>query len=49
MDIAVVIAAAIHASLGHGTRVVSITPVGGDRGAWSLEGRRTILHSHKVR
>lgn len=43
------IAAAVHATLGGRHRIVSVTAQPLDTFAWSLEGRRTVLHSHKVR
>ncbi len=48
-EILAVIAAAIHVTLGHGVRVIGVTPARIDDHTWSLEGRRQIFHSHKVR
>jgi hypothetical protein len=48
-EIVAVIAAAVHVTLGSGHRIVGITPSGRDDLVWSLEGRRQIFHSHKVR
>ncbi len=45
----VVIAAAVHATLGGSFHIVSATPVHDDRHAWSIEGRRQIFQSHKIR
>jgi sodium pump decarboxylase gamma subunit len=43
-----VIIAAVHATHEGRARIVGVTPQGDNQG-WSLEGRRAILHSHKVR
>lgn len=47
-EVFAVIAAAVHATLKGRVRIVGITSQMDDRG-WSLEGRRQIFHSHKVR
>lgn len=55
-DIAVVIAAAVYAALGESARVTAVVPkdhlnvnVDNLMLAWSLEGRREIYSSHRVR
>jgi len=48
-EILAVIAAAIHVTLGREARIVGVTPARLDDHTWSLEGRRQIFHSHKVR
>jgi hypothetical protein len=55
-DVAVVIAAAVYAALGETARVASVVPqeqltVNVDKlmQMWSLEGRREIYSSHRVR
>jgi hypothetical protein len=48
-EILAVIAAAIHVTLGREARIVGVTPARIDDHTWSLEGRRQIFHSHKVR
>jgi hypothetical protein len=48
-DVLAVIAAAIHVTLGREARIVGVTPARIEDHTWSLEGRRQIFHSHKVR
>ncbi len=51
-EILAVIAAAVHVALNGRGRVIGVTPVAampGHEAMWSLEGRRQIFHSHKVR
>ncbi len=51
-EILAVIAAAVHVALEGRGRVIGVRPVSAVPGAevmWSLEGRRQIFHSHKVR
>jgi hypothetical protein len=48
-EIAAVIAAAVHLALGPDHRIVEIAPVSVDQTPWSMEGRRQIFESHKVR
>jgi hypothetical protein len=55
-DVAVVIAAAVYAALGDSARVLAVVPkdhltlsVDSLMLAWSLEGRREIYSSHRVR
>lgn len=44
------IAAAVHVTLGAGYRVLEISQVSGDKlQIWSMEGRRQIFQSHRVR
>ncbi|MFT3828348.1 MAG: hypothetical protein QM691_01450 [Opitutaceae bacterium] len=47
-EVLAVIAAAVHESLGTEFRIVSIS-VEGQSTTWSMEGRRQIFGSHKVR
>lgn len=44
-----VIAAAVHASIGPGHRIVAIAPAGAGNLAWSAEGRREHAGSHRIR
>lgn len=48
-EIVAAITAAVLASCGGNARVVNVRPVPEKSGSWSLEGRRSIFHSHKVR
>jgi hypothetical protein len=48
-EIAAVIAAAIHATFGSRARVAAVSPAQHEDRVWSLEGRRQIFHSHKIR
>jgi Na+-transporting methylmalonyl-CoA/oxaloacetate decarboxylase gamma subunit len=48
-EVAAVIAAACHAALGRGARIVSIADASDLHRVWSIEGRRQIFASHQVR
>lgn len=48
-EIVAAITAAVIASYGNKARIVTVTPSAEKAGSWSLEGRRSIFHSHKVR
>ena len=48
-EIATVIAAAVHVAFGSRARIAAVTPVQSEDRVWSLEGRRQIFHSHKIR
>jgi hypothetical protein len=48
-EVAAVIAAACHAALGQGARIVSIADASDLHRVWSIEGRRQIFASHQVR
>jgi hypothetical protein len=48
-EILAAIAAAIHVTLAGQARIVGVTPAHNEDRVWSLEGRRQIFHSHKVR
>lgn len=43
------ISAAVHTTLSSRHKILSIGESNSDRQAWSLEGRRQVFHSHKVR
>ena len=50
VDVRAAIAAAVHVTLGPGHRILDIRQVSGDRQQiWSIEGRRQIFQSHKIR
>jgi len=43
------ISAAVHTTLRGRLRILSVGEINAQRQAWSLEGRRQVFHSHKVR
>jgi Na+-transporting methylmalonyl-CoA/oxaloacetate decarboxylase gamma subunit len=46
--IVAVVSAAVYATLGTHHKIISIRPTG-ERQAWSVEGRRSIFQSHRIR
>ena len=48
-EIVAVISAAIITTVGSNHRIVSVAPIGQEKLAWSLEGRRQVFQSHKLR
>lgn len=48
-EIVAAITAAVVCSVGADHRIVSLVPVTQEKMAWSLEGRRQVFQSHKVR
>lgn len=48
-ELLAVITAAVHIACGPECRIAGISPVSTPENVWSLEGRRQIFHSHKVR
>lgn len=49
LELRAAIVAAVYESLGEGTRVLDIQSSQPERAAWSMEGRRQIFLSHRVR
>lgn len=49
VDTIAAIVAAVHVTLGSNHRILKIGAANHDRQAWSMEGRRQVFHSHKVR